>query len=124
MAGTQKPVECMRRPILNNSSPGQVVYDPFLGSGTTIIAAEIEGRSCCGLEISAAYCDVVIKRWQDFTGEQAVLADSEGQSFGEIDTTRFRGEETHRNSAACYDEAIATLREQAVASPQSRREAR
>ncbi len=122
--GTQKPVECMRRPILNNSSPGQVVYDPFLGSGTTIIAAEMEGRSCCGLEISAAYCDVVIKRWQDFTGEQAVLADSEGQSFGEIDTTRFRGEETHRNSAACYDEAIATLREQAVASPQSRREAR
>src|SRR4051794_13831589 len=47
--GTQKPVECMRRPMLNNSSPGQAVYEPFLGSGTTLIAAETCGRSCLGL---------------------------------------------------------------------------
>ena len=44
--GTQKPVECMRRPMLNNSSPGQAVYEPFLGSGTTLIAAETAGRIC------------------------------------------------------------------------------
>lgn len=71
--GTQKPVECMRRPILNNSSPGQAVYDPFLGSGTTLIAAETEGRVCYGMELDPVYCDVIVKRWGDFTGEDAVL---------------------------------------------------
>jgi DNA modification methylase len=53
--GTQKPVECMRRPIVNNSRPGQVVYDPFLGSGTSLIAAEMTGRICFGLEISPGH---------------------------------------------------------------------
>jgi DNA modification methylase len=67
----QKPVECMKRPIENNSSPGQAVYDPFVGSGTTIIAAEMTGRACHALEINPAYCDVTIERWQNFTGEKA-----------------------------------------------------
>jgi len=70
--GTQKPVECMRRPIVNNSRPGQLVYDPFLGSGTSLIAAEMTGRICCGLEISAAYVDVILRRWQAFTGRTAI----------------------------------------------------
>jgi DNA modification methylase len=70
---TQKPVECMRRPILNNSSEGQAVYDPFLGSGTTIIAAEQTGRHCFGLELSPEYCDIIVKRWEQFTGQKAVL---------------------------------------------------
>lgn len=69
--GTQKPVECMKRPIVNNSSPGQAVYDPFLGSGTTLIACEMEGRACHGLELNPAYCDVIVKRWEDFTGLKA-----------------------------------------------------
>jgi len=77
---TQKPVECMQRPIENNSSPGQAVYDPFLGSGTTVIAAEQTGRACHGLELSPAYCDVIVKRWQDFTGEQATL-EADGTVF-------------------------------------------
>mgnify|MGYP002651765753 CR=1 FL=1 len=51
MHGTQKPVECMRRPILNNSSPGQAVFEPFMGSGTTLIAAETTGRTCLGIII-------------------------------------------------------------------------
>jgi DNA modification methylase len=68
---TQKPVECMRRPILNNSMGGDVIYDPFLGSGTTLIAAEMEGRVCYGLELSPAYCDVIVKRWEEFTGLEA-----------------------------------------------------
>lgn len=71
--GTQKPVECMRRPILNNSSRGQVVYDPFMGSGTTLIAAETTGRVCFGIELNPAYVDVVVQRWQQFTGQNAVL---------------------------------------------------
>jgi len=80
--GTQKPVECMRRPIVNNSRPGQLVYDPFLGSGTSLIAAEMTGRICCGLEISAAYVDVIVRRWQAFTGRTAIHQAS-GQSFDE-----------------------------------------
>jgi DNA modification methylase len=70
----QKPVECMKRPIENNSSAGQAVYDPFVGSGTTIIAAEMTARSCHALEIAPAYCDVTIERWQNFTGEKAQRA--------------------------------------------------
>jgi DNA modification methylase len=81
--GAQKPVECMRRPIVNNSSPGQAVYDPFLGSGTTMIAAEKEGRVCYGMEIAPQYVDVCVRRWQDFTGKEAML-DGDGRSFTEI----------------------------------------
>ena len=78
--GTQKPVECMRRPILNNSSPGQAVYEPFMGSGTTLIAAETTGRVCLGIELNPAYVDVAVERWQQFTGKAAVL-DGSGESF-------------------------------------------
>jgi len=81
--GTQKPVECMRRPMLNNSSPGQAVYEPFSGSGTTIIAAETTGRVCHAIEISPAYVDVAILRWQAFTGKEALL-DGTGGSFAAI----------------------------------------
>ena len=81
--GTQKPVECMRRPILNNSSPGQAVYEPFMGSGTTLIAAESTGRVCYGSELSPAYVDVAVMRWQKITGEKAIL-DGDGRSFDEI----------------------------------------
>ena len=77
--GTQKPVECMRRPMLNNSKTGETVYDPFLGSGTTLIAAEAAGRVCLGVEIDPIYVDVAIRRWQAFTGKSALLAD--GRTF-------------------------------------------
>jgi len=81
--GTQKPVECMRRPILNNSSPGQAVYEPFMGSGTTLIAAETTGRVCLGVELNPAYVDVAVERWQRFTGKTAVL-DGSGESLSEL----------------------------------------
>jgi DNA modification methylase len=81
--GTQKPVECMRRPIENNSSPGQAIYDPFSGSGTTIIAAEMTGRFCFAIEIDPAYVDVAVMRWQAFTGRVAALAD-DGRSLAEV----------------------------------------
>lgn len=84
---TQKPVECMRRPIVNNSAPGQPVYDPFLGSGTTLIAGEKEGRPVYGIELDPSYCDVIVKRWQDFTGQQAVL-EGDGRTFDEIRAER------------------------------------
>lgn len=85
--GTQKPVECMRRPIENNSSPGQAVYEPFSGSGTTIVAAEMTGRSCHAIEISPAYIDVAVKRWQAFTGIEATL-ESDGRTFSELAANR------------------------------------
>jgi DNA modification methylase len=70
---TQKPVECMKRPIENNSSAGQAVYEPFSGSGTTIIAAEMTGRCCHAIELNPEYVDIAVKRWEDFTGEKAEL---------------------------------------------------
>lgn len=85
--GTQKPVECMRRPIVNNSSPGQAVYEPFCGSGTTIIAGEMEGRHVYGMELDENYCDVIVRRWQEFTGEDATL-DGDGRTFAEVQAER------------------------------------
>ncbi len=85
--GTQKPVECMRRPILNNSSPGQAVYEPFMGSGTTLIAAETTGRVCYGIELNPAYVDVAIARWQNLTGQAAVL-DGTDKTFEALTSTR------------------------------------
>ena len=80
---TQKPVECMKRPIENNSSPGQAVYEPFSGSGTTIIAGEMTGRCIYAMELSPEYCDVAVERWQNFTGERAELEGS-GENFPTI----------------------------------------
>ena len=84
---TQKPVECMKRPIENNSSPGQAVYEPFSGSGTTIIAAEMTGRACHAIEISPNYVDVAVRRWQAFAGQTATL-EGDGRAFAEIETER------------------------------------
>lgn len=85
--GTQKPVECMRKPIENNSSPGQAVYEPFSGSGTTIIAAETTSRVCYSMELHPPYVDVAVKRWQQFTGKEAIL-ESSGKTFAEVEAER------------------------------------
>jgi DNA modification methylase len=91
---TEKPVECMKRPIENNSSPGQAIYEPFCGSGTAIIAAEMTGRSCHAIELNPAYVDVAIERWEAFTGETAIL-DATGQGFAELSEERhFHSNET------------------------------
>jgi DNA modification methylase len=71
---TQKPVECMARPIRNHGDKGDAVYDPFLGSGTTLIACEQLGRTCYALELEPTYVDLSIARWEAFTGEKAVRA--------------------------------------------------
>lgn len=97
--GTQKPVECMKRPIENNSSPGQAVYEPFSGSGTTIIAAEMTGRSCHAIELNPAYVDVAVTRWQEFTGETAVL-EGTGQSFAEVTAERIGARNAQQGAGA------------------------
>jgi hypothetical protein len=81
--GTQKPIELMRRPIINHTERGDAVFDPFLGSGTTLIAAELTGRICYGLDIDPKYVDVIVRRWQDLTGRPATL-EGDGRSFNEI----------------------------------------
>jgi DNA modification methylase len=67
----QKPALLSEIPIRNHLRAGDLVYDPFLGSGTTLVAAETLGRRCYGLEIAPRYCHVVIERWQALTGHQA-----------------------------------------------------
>jgi DNA modification methylase len=96
--GTQKPVELMRRPILNHTGRGDIVYDPFLGSGTTLIAAEVADRVCYGLDIDARYVDVIVTRWQKATGQQAVL-EGDGRGFAEISAERYAaGTEVESNA--------------------------
>ena len=77
--GTQKPLECMLRPILNNTAPGQRVCDPFLGTGTTVIAAHRAGRICYGCEIDPVYADVVLAR-----------AEAEGLTVRRIESSETR----------------------------------
>ncbi len=105
---TQKPAECMKRPIENNSSPGQAVYEPFSGSGTTIIAGEMTGRCVYAMELNPPYVDVAIKRWQDFTGQKAVL-EADGRTFEDVAAQRYDWE---KDAVGSYNEAIATKREE------------
>lgn len=69
----QKPIECMRRPIENHTVAGDAVYDPFLGSGTTLVAAELTGRICRGVELEPSYVAMAIARWEGLTGRVAEL---------------------------------------------------
>jgi DNA modification methylase len=86
---TQKPVELMRRPILNHTKRGELVYDPFLGSGTTLAAAEVTERVCCGLELDPKYADVVVQRWQQLSDKEATL-EGDGRTFDAIVQDRAR----------------------------------
>ncbi len=86
---TQKPIELMRRPLLNHTKRGEAVYEPFLGSGTTLAAAEVTERVCWGVELDAKYVDVVVKRWQSITGGKATL-DGDGRTFDQIAEERLQ----------------------------------
>ena len=68
---TMKPVNLFAYQIANSTAPQGLILDSFLGSGTTIIAASELGRTCYGLELSPQYCDVIVERWQNLTGEKA-----------------------------------------------------
>ena len=70
---TMKPIELLAKLIKDGSQKDEIVYDAFLGSGSTLIAGEQTNRVCYGCEISPQYCDVIIKRWEKFTGQQAIL---------------------------------------------------
>jgi DNA modification methylase len=89
---TVKPVGLVADAILDCSARGDIVLDGFLGSGTTLIAAERIGRRCFGLEIDPLYVDTIVRRWQSMTGECAKHSGS-GRSFNELEAER--GEEMH-----------------------------
>jgi len=80
---TQKPLALMTKPILNHTRRGELVYEPFLGSGTTLAAAETTARVCYGIELDPKFTDVVVQRWQGMTGKKATL-DGDGRTFQEI----------------------------------------
>jgi DNA modification methylase len=79
---TMKPVELVERAVSNSSKSRDIVLDCFGGSGTTLIACEKLGRQARMIELDPKYCDVIVKRWEEFTGHSAIL-ESDGQSFGE-----------------------------------------
>ena len=85
---TMKPVALVERALRNSSQRGDLVLDPFGGSGTTLIAAETTGRRAALLELDPKYVDVIVRRGQEFTGQEAVL-DGDGQSFTQVMTERF-----------------------------------
>jgi DNA modification methylase len=105
---TQKPVELMRRPILNHTRPGELVYEPFSGSGTTLAAAELTERVCYSIELDAKYVDVAVKRWESLTDKKATLEGSCGQTFEHVrDGRRMEAEDSIK------EDALRLLEEQA-----------
>ena len=82
---TSKPVELFVRPIKKHTKPGDIVFEPFSGSGSQLIAAERTGRRCRAIEISPPFVDVAIKRWQKATGQEATL---DGRTFAEVAAER------------------------------------
>lgn len=83
--GTQKPIECMARPMRNHDCAE--VYDPFVGSGTSLVAAELLGKRCFAVELDPAYVDVAVLRWQAMSGKQATHAET-GATFTDVAASR------------------------------------
>ena len=76
---TMKPIELIEEALRNNGKEGDIVIDPFCGSGSTLIAAEITGLSGRGIELEPHYCDVIVQRWVDFTGQEAYRVNADGK---------------------------------------------
>jgi DNA modification methylase len=83
---TVKPIALVADAILDSTRPNDIILDPYLGSGTTILAAERTGRRCFGIEIDPLYVDTVIARWEKMTGQQARNAG--GVTFGQVKLSR------------------------------------
>ena len=103
---TMKPVAIFEYQMLNNTKGGDIVLDSFAGSGTTAIAAEKNGRVAHLMELDPRYCDVIIKRWQDFAGAEARL-EGDGRTFAEISAgqTQDMSDETRNETQADPSEA-------------------
>lgn len=82
-----KPIALVERAIRNSSKTRDTVLDPFAGSGTTLMAAEATGRRAAVIELDPGYCDVIVQRWQEATGN-AVILEGDGASFADVAATR------------------------------------
>lgn len=78
-----KPVELVERAVRNSSKTRDLVLDPFGGSGSTLIACEKAGRHCRMMELDQKYCDVIVKRWEAYTGKQAIR-ESDGMIYAHV----------------------------------------
>jgi DNA modification methylase len=96
MHPTVKPVTLVADAIKDCSRRGGVVLDPFAGSGTVVIAAERTGRKARAIEIDPAYCDLIIKRWQDYTGKRATHSRT-GVEFDDVES-QLRAQKGHPNA--------------------------
>ena len=103
---TMKPVALFEYQMINNTKGGDVILDSFGGSGTTLLAAEKNGRHARLMELDPKYCDVIVKRWQDFTGQKAIL-ESTGQTFEDVATSRYDWE---KDATGSYTDAIKAKR--------------
>jgi len=103
---TAKPVELVERALLNSSKAGDVVADLFGGSGSTLIGCERRGRQARLMEIDPKYCDVIVRRWQEFTGRQTTL-DGHEESFEDVKDKRLP-----RSANAIKCEALDTVEAQ------------
>lgn len=109
---TMKPVALFEYQMLNNTKGGDIILDSFGGSGTTLLAAEKNGRHSRLMELDPKYCDVIVKRWQEFTGQKATL-ESSGQTFDDIATSRYS---PAKDGEGSYLDAIAAKRAELKAS--------
>ncbi len=98
-----KPVELIRRCLINSTPARGTVYEPFCGSGSTLIACEELGFKCVAVEIDPAYCDVIVTRWQNLTGKEATL-EGHGATFEHVKEGRRLGEQD-----AIKEEVLETL---------------
>jgi site-specific DNA-methyltransferase (adenine-specific) len=104
---TMKPVALVAFCINNSTKHGAMVLDVFAGSGSTLIACEKTGRRAMLIELDPVYCDVIVRRWQNFTGSEATLA-GDGSTFGHVELGRMQAAEDHDK-----DDALRLLEEQA-----------
>ena len=88
---TVKPKLLVEDALIDVTNRGDIVIDCFAGSGTTLVAAEATGRRCRAVEFDALYCDVIIRRWSEMTGGEAVL-EATGETFAEAATRRLDGD--------------------------------
>lgn len=108
---TMKPVALFQYQMLNNTKGSDIVLDSFGGSGTTLIACEMNGRIARLMELDPKYCDVIVKRWQAFTGKEATL-EGDGRTFEAVSDSRYN---PAKNSADSYSVAIKAMREKVEA---------
>lgn len=96
---TQKPVELFRMVLSDYSADGEQIMDPFMGSGTTLIAAEMTARKCLGLEIDCGYIDVIVNRWQEFAGKEAILDAPGNPAYADVKADRSKPSRKRKRAA-------------------------